>query len=254
MDKFLYLGLASFMIAAAQNRPDPGREIAERAQTAHFAYKTLKASGEMTLRRGAETSGQRTIVLERIEHPADDYDKARIAIEAPPALKDTQLISWSKTSDERQWLVTPRGQRVQRIADRGRQSAFVSSDFSYEDILKWQVDEYDYVVAGKGPCPAGTCTILDAKPRSRYSAYVLLKLYVDEVSRISKIEYFAERADVPAKTLVQQGYAMHGQAWQPTTSVMTDHRKGTSTEISWSRYVVDGPIDERRMSADALGR
>lgn len=243
------------MVVAAQDRPEPGRDIANRAQTAHFAYKTLRAAGEMTLRRGTETSGQRSIVLERIEHPsADDYDKARIVIEAPPALKDTQLLSWSKTGDERQWLVTPRGQRVQRIADRGRQSAFVSSDFSYEDILKWQVDDYDYVVAGSGTCPAGTCTILDAKPRSRYSAYVLLKLYVDDTSRISQIEYFVDKTDAPTKTLVQRSYTMHGRAWQPGTSLMTDHRKGTSTEINWSGYAADVPVDERRMSADAIGR
>lgn len=243
------------MVAAAQNRAEPGRDIAERAQTAHFAYRTLRAAGEMTLRRGTETSGQRSIVLERIEHPsADDYDKARIVIEAPLVLKDTQLLSWSKTGDERQWLVTPRGQRVQRIADRGRQSAFVSSDFSYEDILKWQVDDYDYVVAGSGKCPAGTCTILDAKPRSRYSAYALLKLSVDETSRISQIDYFVDKTDAPTKTLVQRSYTIYGRAWQPGTSLMTDHRKGTSTEISWSGYAVDVPIDERRMSADAIGR
>src|SRR5678815_2852414 len=100
-----------------------------------YGYKTLKVSGEMTLRRGSEVIGQRTILVEQIEQsPEDAYDQARVTINAPSALKDTRLLSWSRPKgDDQQWLVTPRTGRVQRIAERGRQAAFVSSDFSYED-------------------------------------------------------------------------------------------------------------------------
>ena len=196
----LLAGLMSlFLLGAAQARTESGRDIVEKSQIAHFAYKTLKASGEMQLRRGAELVGQRHISVELIERaPADAYDQARISINAPSALKDTRLISWSAgKGDDRQWLVTPRTHRVQRIADRGRQAAFVSSDFSYEDILKWQVEAYDYALAGRGSCPGGACLVVDARPRNRYSNYVLLKLYFDERYRINKIDYFVEGLDSP---------------------------------------------------------
>ena len=134
---------------------ETGREIAEKSQIALFAYKTLKVSGEMTLRRGSESIGQRAIAVELIERePADAQDQARVSINAPSALKDTRLISWSTgKGDDQQWLITPRTRSVQRIADRGRQAAFVSSDFSYEDILKWQIDDYDYTRARSGKLP-----------------------------------------------------------------------------------------------------
>ena len=179
-------------IAAAAQAPESGRDVAQKAQVAQFTFKTLKVSGEMTLARGSESIGQRSFLAELIEHePAAEYDRARITINAPTALKDTQLISWSSGSGEdQQWLVTPRTQRVQRIADRGRQAAFVSSDFSYEDILKWQLDDYDYTRVGQGACPAGTCTIVDAKPKNRYSSYTLVKVYYDSDYRISKADYF----------------------------------------------------------------
>ena len=86
----------------------------------------------------------------------------------------------------------------------------MSSDFSYEDILKWQVDDYDYTRVGQGACPAGTCTIVDAKPRNRYSSYTLLKVYYDDGYRISKIDYFASSPDKPRKTLVLSGYVRQG--------------------------------------------
>lgn len=255
MRKTLWLVLASCMLTAAQ-APETGREIAQKAQRAQFAFKTLKVSGEMTLSRGTESIGQRSFLAELIEHvPEAEHDQARITINAPTALKDTQLISWSSASGEdQQWLVTPRTQRVQRIADRGRQAAFVSSDFSYEDILKWQVDDYDYTRVGQGPCPAGTCTIVDAKPRNRYSSYTLLKVYYDGEYRISKVEYFGSVPDKPRKTLVHSGYARQGASWQPSRSVMTNHETETSTQIVWSGYQIDTPIDDRIMSPSSIGR
>ena len=256
MRKILLPALAPLLLTAAHAAPETGRDIAQKAQVAQFTFKTLKAAGEMTLARGSESIGQRTFAIELIEHePETAYDQARITINGPTALKDTQLLSWSSGSGEdQQWLVTPRTQRVQRIADRGRQAAFVSSDFSYEDILKWQVDDYDYGGVGRGPCPAGTCTIVEAKPRNRYSSYTRLKLFYDDAYRVSKVEYFASSPDRPRKTLVHSGYVRQGASWQPSRSVMTNHETETSTQIVWSGYQVDTPIDERIMSPSSIGR
>jgi Outer membrane lipoprotein-sorting protein len=255
MRKILLLVLAPFTLTAAR-APESGREIALKSQAAQFTFKTLKASGEMTLTRGSESIGQRTFSVELIEHPKDnEYDRARVVINAPTALKDTQLISWSSGSGEdQQWLVTPRTQRVQRIADRGRQAAFVSSDFSYEDILKWQVDDYDYSRVSQGACPAGTCTIVEAKPRNRYSSYTLLKVSYDDAFRISRVEYFASDPAKPRKTLVHSGYVRQGSSWQPSRSLMTNHETETSTQIVWSGYQLDTPIDERTMQPSSIGR
>jgi hypothetical protein len=252
----LLLVLGPFTLAAAQSGPDTGRDIAQKAQVTQFAYKTLTVSGEMTLSRGSNSIGQRAISVELIEHDgADAYDQARITINAPTALKDTRLLSWSSAKGEdQQWLVTPRTGRVQRIAERGRQASFVSSDFSYEDILKWQIDDYDYVRVGQGACPAGTCVIVDAKPRNRYSSYTKLKVYYDETYRISQIEYFANGGEKPRKTLVHSGYVRQGATWQPSRSRMTDHDTESATEIVWSAYGIDAPIDERVMSPSAIGR
>jgi hypothetical protein len=255
MRKTLLLALMWSMPLGAQ-APESGRDIAQKAQAAQFTFKTLKVGGEMTLARGSEPIGQRSFVAELIEHePAAEYDRARITINAPTALKDTQLISWSSGSGEdQQWLVTPRTGRVQRIADRGRQAAFVSSDFSYEDILKWQLDDYDYTRVGQGACPAGTCTIVDAKPKNRYSSYTVVKVYYDAEHRISKAEYFGNSPDKPRKTLVLTGYARLGRSWQPARSVMTNHETETSTQIAWSGYQIDTPIDERIMTPSSITR
>lgn len=256
MRKVLSPLLVSCTLTAALGAADSGRDIALKAQAVQFAFKTLKASGEMTLTRGKESTGQRTFTVELIEAAAETaQDKARVTITGPTALKDTQLISWSSnTGEDQQWLVTPRTQRVQRIADRGRQAAFVSSDFSYEDILKWQVDDYEYGAVTRGPCQAGTCTVVEAKPKNRYSSYTLLKVYYDDTFRIVRTEYFAGDPARPRKTLENSNYVKQGNSWQPSRSVMTNHETETSTQIVWSGYQVDTPIDERVMSPSSIGR
>ena len=254
MPKTVWLVAASLMLTAAQ-APDAGRAIALQAHASQFTFKTLKVSGEMTLARRSESIGQRSFSVDLIEHEAEaEHDQALITITAPTALKDTKLLSWSSgRGEDQQWLATPRTGRVQRIADRGRQAAFVSSDFSYEDILKWQVDDYDYTRVGQGACPAGTCTIVDARPRNR-SSYTVLKVYYDKESRISKVEYFGSRPDAPRKTLVHSDYVRQGRSWQPGRSVMTNLETESSTQIVWSGYQIDVPIDERLMSPSAIGR
>jgi len=249
----LFLALTSSTLARAQTA-ESGRDIVEKAQRVLFGYKTLTVAGAMTLARGSQTIGERTISVELVEGAAADaYDKARIVISAPTALKDTQLLSWSsEKGDDQQWLVMPRTHRAQRIADRGRQAAFVSSAFSYEDILKWQVDDYDYVRAGQAPCATGTCSVVEAKPRNRFSSYSLLKAYYDDQYRLTKVEYYEDGR--PRKTLVHSGYVQQGATWQPSRSVMTDHATETTTEIVWSRYQLDVAVDERAMSPSAGGR
>lgn len=244
------------MLTVALAGSETGREIAQKSERAQMAFKTLRVSGEMTLTRGAESIGQRSFTLELIEQPAETaFDKARITITAPTALKDTLLLSWSSaTGEDQQWLVTPRTQRVQRIADRGRQAAFVSSDFAYEEILKWQIDNYEYTRVSQGTCPAGSCTIVEAKPRNRYSSYTALKVSYDDQYRVNKIDYFASDPAKPRKTLIHSNYIRTGNSWQPSRSVMTNHETETSTQIVWSGYQIDTPIDERTMSPASVGR
>ena len=253
----LLLALTPCTLAEAQTAADAGRAIVEKSQQVQFGYKTLTVAGAMTLSRGSQTIGERSISVEVIERePADAYDQARIVIAAPTALKDTQLLSWSSgKGEDQQWLVTPRTHRAQRIADRGRQAAFVSSNFSYEDILKWQVDDYDYVRAGQGPCGGGaSCVIVEARPRNRFSSYSLLKAYYDDEYRLAQVEYYEDGRDRPRKTLVHSGFVRQGGTWQPSQSVMTDHATETTTNIAWSRYQVNVAIDERVMSPAGVAR
>ena len=66
MRKTPLLVLASCMLTAAAAVPDAGRDIAQKSQAALFTYKTLKASGEMTLTRGVHGPAEVHVVLMKV--------------------------------------------------------------------------------------------------------------------------------------------------------------------------------------------
>ena len=96
--------------------------------------------------------------------------------------------------------------------------------------------------------------MVEARPKNRYSSYTVLKVYYDDTYRISKVEYFASDPAKPRKTLELDNYVKQGNSWQPSRSVMTNHETETSTQIVWSGYQIDTPIDERVMSPASIGR
>jgi hypothetical protein len=245
-------------MAFGQAGAETAHDVAEKSQAAHFQYHTMKVSGKMKLLQQGAVIGEREIAAELIENPDQTaYDHARITIVAPNSLKGLRLLSWSSDKkDNQQWLFTPRTSNTQRISKRGQSGVFVGSDFSYEDILKWQIDRYDYKLVGQGAwtCPEGQCFIVEAKPNDPYSNYKYLVVHYDPLFRIKKIEYFDDRRQTPWKTLIQEGYQKYGKSWQPGRSVITDHITKTSTEIGWYDYVVDEPIDEKIMSPQSIDR
>lgn len=240
------LRLTALVIAltAGTAHAQSGRDWAIRSQKASFSYKTLTATAQMTLYRGGSVIGQRKMDLALLEQQPGAHDMGVINITAPASLAGTRLLSWSNDKgDDQQWLETAGSNRARRIGDRGRRASFVNSDFTFEDLLKWQVENYRYELIGKASCPAGTCTQVRATPTARASAYGTMIIDYDGQARISRIQYLRKGASKIWKELVASDYRKVGQSWQPGASVMTNHETGTRTQMHWSGYRANAAID-----------
>ncbi len=232
---------------------ETGRAIAERAQAVLFGYISLEANGDMTIARENRETGQRRFRLVLLENGDDTRDYGLITVESPVALRDTKLLSWSDaTGDERQWLFTPRSRKARRIADRGRKASFINSTYAFEDMLKWQLDNYTYDAIGEIECPAGTCQRVIATPTSSSSSYGELIVDYDEEYRISRIVYHRPDSNEPWKEQIVHEYTHVGDSWQPAVSEMTDLETRMTTEILWSDYKADTSVSSATFSPNAL--
>ena len=237
----LAVGLASAALSQT------GRDWAVRSQQTSFGYNTLTATAEMTLYRGGSVIGTRSLDITLLEQRPGAHDMGTIDITAPTSLAGTRLLSWSNDAgDDQQWLATSGADRARRIGDRGRRATFVNSDYTFEDLLKWQVDNYRYDLVGTASCPAGSCTQVRATPTARSSAYGALLVDYDSSARISRIQYFRNGSNSVWKEQVATGYRRVGNSWQPAETVMTNNETGTRTVVRWSNYRANAAIDTTR--------
>ena len=68
---------------------------------------------------------------------------------APADVKDTGFLTYhyySGEKDDDQWLYLPDLRKTKRIATSDKSSAFMGSDFSYADMTRRVVDEWNYKV------------------------------------------------------------------------------------------------------------
>lgn len=234
------LGIVLAISFASAALSESGRDWAVRSQQASFGYNTLTAKAEMTLYRGGSVIGSRSLNVTLLEQGAGKHDMGTIDLTAPTSLAGTKLLSWSSDGgDDQQWLATAGNDRARRIGDRGRRATFVNSDYTFEDLLKWQVNNYKYDLAGKTSC----CTQVKATPTTRSSAYGSMLIDYDGKARINRIQYFRKGSDSVWKEQVSSGYSRVGNSWQPKETVMTNFETGTRTVVRWSNYRANAAID-----------
>jgi len=88
---------------------------------------------------------------------------------APADVKDTALLTYdyySGDKDDDQWLYLPDLRKTKRIATSDKSSSFMGSDFSYADITRRVVDEWNYRVLKESEVNGQAVWLVEATPVS----------------------------------------------------------------------------------------
>lgn len=101
----------------------------------------------------------------------DGFDeKILIYFDKPTDVKNTSFLSWTyadPAKDDDQWLYLPALRKTKRIATSDKSGSFMGSDFSYYDMTKRELDDYDYRLL-KEPVVNGIKTwLIESIPRSK---------------------------------------------------------------------------------------
>jgi hypothetical protein len=189
------------------------RELAAR----NAGYHDFSGIVEMVLRDASGSEARRHFSLKVLERPAQDVgDQILIVFDAPADVKGTALLSHTKVNeDDDQWVYLPSAKRTKRVASSNRTSAFIGSEFTYEDLSGSEARKYDWRFLGTEPCGALQCFKLEAAPKDKASAYSKRVLSVDTSElRIVTTDFF-DRAGVRVKTLAYDGYTkVGGKFWR----------------------------------------
>ena len=114
---------------------------------------------------------------------------------SPADVKDTGLLTYDYPGAERdddQWLYLPALRKTKRLASSDQSGAFLGSDFSYADLTRRELDDYDYRLIGSEDVRGEPTWKVEALPRS--ADEVKRTGYAKSVLFVRKDNYFVVRA------------------------------------------------------------
>jgi len=104
---------------------------------------------------------------------------------SPSDVKNTAFLTYDfadGSKDDDQWLYLPALKKVKRIPSGDKSSSFMGSDFSYFDMTKLNLDDYDFKMKKKAKVRGHKGWWISLKPRSKKtikeSGYISREVFV----------------------------------------------------------------------------
>ena len=216
-------------LLTADEAQDKGLAIAKEMKSRDRGWVDSSAEMEMVLhsRGGRETRREMRILSLEVQN---DGDKSMTIFDSPKDVKGTAFLSFThNNADDDQWLYLPALKRVKRIASKNKSGPFMGSEFSYEDLSSFEVEEYDYRWLRDEEVNGELCYVVEIIPRDKYSGYSREIVWIDQTHyRALKIEFY-DRKESALKTLTLSDYQLHlDKFWRPAKQTMTNERNGKS--------------------------
>lgn len=181
---------------------------------------------------------------------------------APADVKDTGLLTYdyySGEKDDDQWLYLPDLRKTKRIATSDKSSSFMGSDFSYADITRRVLDEWNYKVLKESEVDAQKVWLVEATPISkevenRYGfkksiLFVRQDIFM-EVRAIHVLQEGNKVKYMEVKKLEEiDGIWVATERWMKTTK---NKRTLHNTKLLWNNVTFGQDLDESFFSVRQL--
>ena len=261
-----WLWLSVFLSAAAlglvkidEHAPplEKGRAIAEAAEARDVGFGDTVTELTMTLVNDEGRERRRRLTWKTLEGVEQgEGDKSLTLFHEPRDIEGTAFLSHTHTDrDDDQWLYLPSLKRVKRIASANKSSAFVGSEFAYEDLLSTEVEKFDYQWLRDEPCREWQCYVVEQRPRYDNSGYSKQIVWIDQAEyRPIKTEFY-DRKEIHLKTLWFDAYRRYlDRYWRAHQLRMENHRTRKTTVLDFSQFEFETGLTERDLDPSALRR
>lgn len=234
-----------------------GRAIAEEADRRDEGFGDSVVELTMTLRNAEGRTRMRRLTWRELESPEENEgDKSLVVFHEPRDIEGTAFLSFTHIgSADDQWLYLPSLKRVKRISSANKSSAFVGSEFSYEDLLSDEVEKFDYRWLGDEPCGELLCFVLERRPLYEDSGYAKQVLWLDQDEyRTIRIDFY-DLEERHLKTLAFEAYRRYrDRYWRAHLMRMDNHRTEKQTLLSFDVFEFGSGLTEQDFDPGALRR
>ena len=230
-----------------------GEEIIKKSQEIfYYAGIDIKTKVLMKLISKNGKERIRELTMLRLNKSESDEQKYYMYFHRPADVREMTFMVWKYLgkNDDR-WLYVPSVKLVRRIAANDKNSSFVGSDFTYEDISGREVLEDTHTLKSEETLNGKSVYVLESVPRDEKSAYYSRKVsWIDQETFLPlKEEYYDKRDDLykiftADKIEVIQGIATIPQ--RTMANIQNGHRTVvTFEEVSYNIGLKEDIFSER---------
>ena len=166
---------------------------------------------------------------------------------SPADIKGTGFLSVEKDRGEtEQFLYLPSLRRTRRIVSSQKSRSYVNSDFSYEDMERRPVEDFEHIISGEETIENINFYILESKPKKgTRSQYGRIKTRIDPKSFIPLyIEYFDKKEKLIKKYRVVKLEKVQN-IWTEMEVIMENMKRKHRTVLKVDKIVYNTGLDDR---------
>jgi hypothetical protein len=176
----------------------------------------------------------------------------------PPEVRGVGFLSLARPGKGTdQWLYLPSMNRERRIARQDRDSSFVGTDFSYEDLEEFDHTRFDVSMRPDEPVDGKPCSVVEAVPKERdaRTVYGRRRVYLQKSDLfVVRVDLFHGDAAQPSKRLTLSELTDVGGHRAARHAEMQDLRTGSRTILQLEELALDRPQPADRFTLQSLNR
>jgi hypothetical protein len=181
--------------------------------------------------------------------------KSIIRFTAPAEVRNvTLLILNNPDRPSDQWMWTPAIERDRRIALQDRSTRFFGTDFSFEDLEEWDVDQFRYTLVGEEAVDGAVCWKIHSIPRpSRSSQYSKSIVWIRQDNyAFARIDSYV--GNEVARRLHYSDFQNVQGIWTAREAKMTDLRRPSITRLALDKIEYNLPLHDDKFTVQSLRR
>lgn len=247
--KYRYLAaflFVAFCLCAVDAMALTAQDVLQQVED-RYVGKTSKANVLMKLIEKDGQVRERKMTISRRKKDNTNKDNF-ILFAAPPDIRNTNYLVNEVNSQKQKWIYLSAFKKIRKIVAEDYGMAFVSSDFTYEDME--DIHAADYVASDLKEEKLGDedvySIVVTKKDGNTSYAKVVMKVSKEKMLVLKSEMYDKKDPAKMIKIMTAENLEKIQDIWTPKTVTIKDLVKGTSTvlETVKIKYDLDLPADE----------
>jgi len=171
------------------------RQIMERVDNRYTGNDQV-ADMTMTLIKSGGRKRVRKVKVWRKKY--GDDEKSLMRFLEPADVRGTGFLTWEhKGKNDEQWLYLPALMKVKRISSGEKGKSFMGTDFSYEDLGSYNIDDYKYTLLKSEIFDGKDCWVIESVPGpGKKKSYGKMVLWVrKDIFIVVRVDFYDKRGN-----------------------------------------------------------